>query len=220
VSPHCPYVFEHADTSRRAIEAATAELNAKMEATAAMGSEAKEKSMKLLMQCKISVSNIMKDLDALDSYTEDWPKQGNLRLTASAIHLRCESASNECQGIFDVLDCYSAAEERDPFEEGFMTIVVRHEFATGKVNQITALLGGVITACTGDEEEAELGVEEMKLRVDAIMATLAEVKKCVDTMMGLCGGMVVKWQAQSINACIYALQSVVGQLAETMAAEN
>lgn len=198
--------------------AATAQLNASMVVTSPVVMEEKQMSMKLRVQSKIEASTIMKDLDALDSFTEDWPNQGNLKLTALAIHLRCEGASNECQGIIDAMEAFGMGDEGELFAEEFVAMVVRHEFATGKVNQIHSLLAGVITGCTSEEEEAELGIDEMKMRVDGIMAVFEDVKKRVEALNKLTGAMVMKWQTQTINGCIQALQGAVAQLVEAVAA--
>lgn len=177
-------------------------------------------AIKYFVQIKTLASNIMTAFDALDSFTEDWPNEGNLKITALAIHLRCESASNECQGIINTLDVLGDPENKNgsPFPEEFMTMEVRYEYAQGKLNQINALLAGVETGFPSTEAQAELGIEEMKTRVGAIEQEMAEMKTDVDNFKDHVDGIVLQWQTQSINACIHTLQSVVGQLEATAAA--
>jgi hypothetical protein len=174
--------------------------------------EENERTMKFLVQSKIEANNIMRDLDALDNFTDDWPEQGNLRVTALAIHLRCEEASNQCQGIVDALEGLATAEEGASFEEDFVTMTVRQESAQGKIDQISSLLEGVITGTTSKEEQADLSVDEMKTRTQAIMESLTELKKGFEGLKVLCESIVVKWQTETLNKCILMLQEVVGKI--------
>ena len=177
---------------------------------------------KHFVQIKTLASNIMAGLDALDSFTDDWPDEGNLKITALAIHLRCESASNECEGIINILDTLEASEDETgtPFAQEFMTMEVRHEFAEGKLNSINALLLGAETGFPSTEAQAELGIGEMKARVGGIEEEMAEMKAGVDNLKEHVHGLVLQWQTQSINACIHALQSVVGELQVAAAKKN
>lgn len=53
-----------------------------------------ERARKFLVQPKIEADNLMRDFDTLDNFMNDWPEQGTLKVTAPAIHLRCEEASD------------------------------------------------------------------------------------------------------------------------------
>jgi hypothetical protein len=112
----------------------------------------------------------------------------------------------------DALEGLATAEEGASFEEDFTTITVRHDSAQGKVDQISSLLEGVITGSTNKEEEAEIGVDEMKGRVQAITEILTELKKGIEGLKGVCKGVVVKLQTETLNACILELQKVVGMI--------
>ena len=187
-----------------------------MDATKIETDEEKNPAIKYFVQIKTLASNIMTAFDALDSFTDDWPDEGNLKNTALDIHLRCESASNECQGIINTLDALGDPENKtpSPFPEEFMTMEVRYEYAQGKLNQIKALLEGVETGFPSTEAQIELGIEEMKTRVGAIEEEIAEMKTGVDNFKGHVDGITLKWQTQSINECIHTLKSVVDKLAE------
>lgn len=174
--------------------------------------EEEEGMMKYLVESKVTSRTIMKDLDALDSFTEDWPHCGNLLATKLAIHIRCEQISNQCQGILDALEVFATAQEGHAFEEDFLTMLVSHEKAEGKLNQINALFPSIITASLSEDEEEELGAEQMKARVEAIGADLTEVKKSILGLKEVCGGMVVKWQTEILNKCILELQVIVDKI--------
>ena len=173
--------------------------------------EENERTVKYLIQSKIEAKNVIRNLDALDSFTDDWREQGNLKTTALAIHLRCEEASDQGEGMINTLDGFTTAEEGTWIEGEFMALAVHHDNTQGKVDQISSLLAGVIGSIS-KEEVAELGVEELKGRAQAIMASLTELKTGIGGLKELSNGVVVKWRTEMLNKCILALQEVVGQV--------
>lgn len=151
--------------------------------------DAEKTLLRQLIQARVNCENCSSELETLDGMTDDWnPDDEALDTAALEIHLQSEYSRRECTGIYDTLTSLLTGINTPGWL--WTEVEVRQENAAAAAEKILQIVNSLPNTAS-----SELGLKELKRRLDHVIVRLAALKESLGKIEQEVSGFMAAKQA-------------------------